>query len=378
MRNIILIFKNSVMRNLLMIVTAIASTALMINIFTNFSSSGTVFDMDQIAVGVADHDNSPLSDDLKKYLTETLNMEVPEKNDYDSLANLLINREISVIIEVPQGLYDDAVNGNMGELVVTALNDYENAAFINAYLNSYMNGVKVISDGAAGNKDTFDKMLSAETGGGTVTAVESDSGSNLRTNTLNAFCTAAGFMMMIISGVTVFISYMIIADRNTGTYNRMRCSSLKPIEYVIGVNLFGMICCAAMTLIFMVFAFGSTEYLTLPFGLTLLASELFTLFSVGISVLFALLIKTTQNLMSVAIGYTTIGSMLGGAWFPISEDLGVVSNIAKIFPQFWLMDMLRNMPDDPDYNCVPNICILALALVLVYLVSAVIFTRKNS
>lgn len=378
MRNIILIFKNSVMRNLLMIVIAAASAALMINVFTSSLSGGSVFDMGQVPVGFADYDNSPLSEDLKKYLTETLNMEIPEKNDYDYLANLLINRDISAIIEVPQGFYENAAAGNMDELVITTLNDYENAAFINVYLNSYMKSVKVISDGAAGDKDTFDKMLAADLSGGTVTTAERGGGVSLRDNALHAFSTAEGFMLMILSGVTVFISYMIIADRNMGTYSRMRCSSLKPVEYVIGVNLFGIICCTAMTAIFVAFAFGSSEHLPLPFGLTLLASELFTLFSVGLSVLFALLIKTNQNLMTVAIGYTTLGSMLGGAWFPIRENLGIVSNAAKLFPQYWLMDMLRNMPDDPNYNCVPNICILALSVILTYLISAVIFTRKNS
>lgn len=377
MRNIILIFKNSVMRNLLMIVIAIASLALMINIFSAFSKGGTVFDADQIMVGIVDFDNSPLSENMKKYLTEKLDMEISEKNDYDSLSDLLINRDISAIIEVPQGLYENAAAGTVGELTVTTLDDYENAAFINAYLETYMKSVKALSDGAAGKKDTFDKMLSADISGGTVTTVERDSGAMLKINTLNAFCTSSGFMMMIISGVTVFISYMIIADRNMGTYSRMRCSSLKPVEYVIGVNLFGVICCTAMNVFFVIFTFFGNGNIPLPFGLTLAASELFTIFSVGMSVLFALCIRTTQNLMTVAIGYTTLGSMLGGAWFPIHDDLGIVSNVAKIFPQYWFMDMLRNMPGDPDYNWVPNICILALSAVLVYLVSAVIFTRKN-
>ncbi|MDE5992743.1 MAG: ABC transporter permease, partial [Oscillospiraceae bacterium] len=125
MRNIFLIFKNSVMRNLLMIVIAVASLALMINIFSAFSKGGTVFDLDQIEVGIVDFDNSPLSENMKKYLTEKLDMEISEKNDYDSLSDLLINRDISAIIEVPQGLYENAAAGTVGELTVTTLDDYE-------------------------------------------------------------------------------------------------------------------------------------------------------------------------------------------------------------------------------------------------------------
>ena len=91
--------------------------------------------------------------------------------------------------------------------------------------------------------------------------------------------------------------------------------------------------------------------------------------------LFALLVNNQRALMTIGIGYATIGSMLGGAWFPI-VDLGFVSSIAKFFPQYWFMDIMRNYAS--DFNTLPNICILTLSTVLVYLVSAVIFTRKNA
>ena len=131
---------------------------------------------------------------------------------------------------------------------------------------------------------------------------------------------------------------------------------------------------AAFTLI----AYRLNEFIPVPIGLAFAANELFVLFSVGLSVLLALILKSQADLMTFAIGYTTLGSMLGGAWFPITDGLGMVTSVAKLFPQYWFMDMIRNMPSDPNYNCIPNMCILAMSAVLVYLVSAVIFTRKNS
>lgn len=378
MKNIILIFKNSVLRNKLMIIIALASTVLMINIFAGMAKDGTPFNVTAIKIGMIDHDGSPLSEDLRKYLTESLGMEIAEENNYDSLADMLIDRNISAIIEVPQGLYENAAAGTVGELVITTLDDYENAAFIEAYLNTYMQSVKAVSDGAAGNEKAFEKMLSSDISVTSVTTVSGDSDVSMKSSALSAYCLAAGFMMMIISGVTIFISNMIIADRNIGTYNRMKCSSLKPLEYVIGVNLFGIICGTVMNLIFTLVVFGMNKYITLPLELALLINELFVLFSIGLSVVLAQCISSQQALFPIAIGYTTFGSMLGGAWFPITEGLGAVSSIAKIFPQYWFMDIVRNMPDNPGYNCIPNICILALAVILVYLISAVLFTRKNN
>ena len=307
-----------------------------------------------------------------------MGMEIPEKNDYDSLADLLIDKEISAIIEVPRGLFENAAAGPVGALEITTLGDYENAAFINAYLESYMQSIKVLSDCAAGDKNTFEKMLAADVSGGNITVVKSSSDSDKVSDAHTAFSFAAGFMLMITSGITVFISFMIISDRNSGTYNRMRCSSLKPFEYVIGVNLFGIICCTAMNAAFTLIVYSLNEFIPVPIGLAFAANELFVLFSVGLSVLLALILKSQTTLVTFAIGYTTLGSMLGGAWFPITDGLGMVSSIAKLFPQYWFMDMIRNMPSDPNYSCVPNMCILALSAVLVYLISAVIFTKKNS
>lgn len=380
MRNIILIFKNSVLRNKLMLILAAAAALIMINVFTSMSESGTMFDYgaEQINIGMIDHDSSPLSDGLKSYFTDTLGMSITEENDYDLLANLLIDTKISAIIEIPQGMYKNAANGNVGKLTITTLDDYENAAFAEVYLNSYMQSVKILSDAADGNTSAFEEMLSSDIKLGSVTVANTGRELLQKEKSQEAYIFAVGFMLMIISGITLFISNTIITDRQIGTYSRMQCSSIKPGEYIIGVGIFGIICCSAMNLIFTLFVFSKGNDIAISCGLALLINELFVLFSVGVAIVFALCCGSQTTLFTAAIGYTTLGSMLGGAWFPINEDLGVVSNIAKLFPQYWFMDMLRSLNDDPAYNYFPNICILVLSVVLAYLISAVIFTQKSS
>lgn len=377
MRNIILIFKNIVLRNIPMIALAVLSAVIMVNVFTSVSKSGSLTDSEQIHIGVIDHDSSALSENFKGYLTDSLGMDIISEKDYDLLADRLLNHNISAIIEIPAGMNENAANGNVDELVITTLDDYANAAFIESYLNTYMQSVKLLSDAANGNAETFEKMLSADISSNNVELRASEN-IDSRQKAQDAYSFSAGFMMMFITGITIFISNTILTDRQTGTYSRMQCSSLKPSEYIIGVGLFGIICCTVTNLLFNLCVFGACKDIPLSPGLAVAVSELFVLFSVGIAILFALKINSQGTLMTVAIGYTTIGSMLGGAWFPISDGLGVVGNIAKIFPQYWFMDILRNMPGDPDFNCVLNICILALSALLVYLISAVIFTKKSS
>lgn len=377
MRKILLIFKNSILRNKLTVILSLAAAALMSFIFYGeFTADGTVYAEDTVSVGVVDNDNSALSGDLGKYFTDSLGMEIVSEN-YHNLSTRLIDRQISAIIEVPRGFENSAIGGSPEKLEITTLDDYENSAFIEAYINSYMRGVSVISQAADGNAEAFSEMLSSRKAPNTVKLAEANSQTDKRVKTADAYDLSVGFMLMLISGITVFISNQILVDRQLGTFDRMKCSSLKSSEYVIGIGLFGVICCTAANLLFNLFAYSvGGEDMPVPLGVALGANELFMLFSVGLAVLFALLVNDQRTLMTVGVGYATIGSMLGGAWFPIEMELGFVSGIAKLVPQYWLMNLLREYDD--SFNILPNICILALSAVLVYLVSAVIFTKKNA
>lgn len=378
MRKIILIFKNSILRNKIAIILTLATAALMSFIFYGrFTADGVVYAVDKISLGVADNDNSTLSENLGKYFMDSLGMEVIPDN-YENLSTRLIDRQISAIIEVPRGFEDSAISGEPQKLEITTLDDYENSAFIEAYINSYMRGVSVMAQAADGSTEAFSKMLTSQKAPNTVTLAETNSQTDMRVKTADAYNLSVGFMLMMISGITVFMSNQILVDRQLGTFDRMKCSSLKSSEYVIGISLFGVLCCTAANLLFNLFAYSVGGDMPVPFGTAFWATELFMVFSVGIAMLFALLVNEQRSLMTIGVGYATIGSMLGGAWFPIDPELGFVGSIAKIFPQYWLMDLLRKYSDDPNFNVLPNVCILALSALLVYLVSAVFFTRKNA
>lgn len=229
MRNILLIFKNSILRNKLTVILALAAAALMSFIFwSNASSDSAVYAVDTIVVGVDDRDNSALSENMEKYLTDSLGVEVTSA-DYNSLSALLIDRRISAIIEVPQDFESSAINGTPAKLQITTLDDYENSAFIEAYLNSYMRGVSVISQSANGSAETFSEMIASQKSPNTVTLSETNSQVDRRAKTEDAYNLSVGFMLMIISGITVFISNQILVDRQLGTFSRMRCSSLKSL-----------------------------------------------------------------------------------------------------------------------------------------------------
>lgn len=386
MRNIWLIFKQTARRSVLMAIVAAASAVLSILFFTLLAASGKeaeenggIIDINYgVRLGVVDNDESPLSEDLKKYFTECLGMEIEEEKNYDFQADMLIDRNISAIIEIPQGFLDSAASGDLLPLTITTLDDYENAAFINVYAESYMQGAEIMSAAARGDEKTFLNILSSDLSAGSVTSealkVELDTAERLQ----DAFSAAEGFMLMFTAAIMIPLSYIIMNDRRTGVYSRTVCSVIKPVEYVIGIGLFGVICCSVSNLIFTLFIFCANPDISISIWTVIAVNELFIMFSAGMALIFAQIIKSEQTLFGVGVGYTTIGCMIGGVWFPIADGLGTMGHIAKFFPQYWVMDLIRKLPDDPGYNILPNICILVLFAVLSYLVSAVIFTRKNN
>lgn len=381
MKNIALIFKNSVLQNKLMILISVTAAAFMCFMFYGLTKpNNEVFaNTNTVMVGICDHSpeqNKTLTENLKSYFEVTLGMETSEK-DYDSLSKDLIDKQISAIIEIPTDFYEKTADGEPQKLELTTLGDYENAAFVEAYLNSYMSGLSVLSKAADGDENMFSEMLSSQKLPNEIKISESNTAVDEKALANGAFRSAIGFMTCMIAAVTIMISRQILTDRNLGTYNRMKCSSIKPSEYVLGVSFFGVICCTLMNAVFIGFAYSTSDCISVPLGAAFGGMELFGLFSVGLSTVFGLLINNPTALMTVGVGYATIGSMLGGAWFPVSDSLGAVSNIAKIVPQYWLMNMVRGFETDTDFNILLNMCIIALAAVLAYLVSAVIFTRKS-
>lgn len=378
MRNIILIFRQNVLRNRLMLALALIAGLITGGMFIFLTNQEKEERIDAIDVGILDYDNSPLSAGIKSYLSDTLEMGVTESDDYDYLADRLLNTDISAIIEIPQGSFDKALNGNSDKLVITTLNDYANAAFIEAYLNSYMQGITLFSKTADGNAEVFSELLGSDNSFGNVSVSDTYGASNEIHRAKEAFTATIGFFLMLLVALTLFLSSNILSDKQLGTYRRMQCSSLKPWEYIVGTALFGIISFSAMLALFMLFPIMSGTDIGVSYGLAFLGGELFVLFSVGIAIVFALCFRSNQTLYTVVCGFTTIESMLGGAWFPIDANLGFLSSLAKVFPMYWYMEMLREIPENPGYNWIPNICILALSALLVYLVSAVIFTRKSS
>jgi ABC-2 type transport system permease protein len=333
--------------------------------------------LSKIEIGVLDYDNSILSKDFKSYLSEELDYKLIEHDSYDYLSGLLIDKNISSIIEIPSGFYNTFASGNDGNIVITSTDDFENAAFLEAYMNSYLAGIKLLSISAEGEQEAFDRLLAeykeVEIPINKAMAFDLDL-EQFRQK--EGFRNTIGFFLQIVFALGLIFSFMIIDDRKNGVYNRITVTPVKPVHYIAGNSIFGFILLMTEVLIYCAYIaimdidIGFPVYKLLC--LMLLLSLFVTCFVVGASIL----IKSKSGMMVLIMAYSTIGSILGGGYFLIEMAPEKLQKLARILPQFWFMDALNKLMDNADANISSNIIIMALFTVLAFLLGAVMFSQN--
>lgn len=381
MKNIWLLMRTNMKRNMLAIILSIFGGAMLCLMISSLGNLVADAALSKINIGLIDNDQSKLSIDYKDYLTKKMNYQLVEKYTYDKLSKELIEKNISAIIEIPEGFYEQFSIGNKKEITLTTLDDYENAAFLQANMNSYLGSIRLLSTSAGGNIETFDLLLSDyrnENIDITQSAAQEINKKEIAEK--GGFINSIGFFLMIIFSISTFLSFMVLDDRLSGVFNRIQITPVKPVQYIIGSGIFGLFVCFLEIGIYCGYIVLNDIAIGVPLWTLVLFMSLFSLFTVCFSLLIALALKSKNAIMSVVIGFATIGCILGGAYFPISMAPKSLQNLARILPQFWFMDAFRKLQVDLTANIYPNIAILTLFTVLVFLIGAVLFSQnsKNS
>jgi len=378
MKNIWLLLKTYMKRNPLSIFLSIFGGLALC--FMIYSIGNLVVDktLSNIKIGVIDYDQSKLSKDFKNYLTEKMNYELIENTTYDTLSNKLIEKNISAIIEISEEFHEQFSIGNKEDIIITSLDDYENSTFLQANINSYLVSIRLLSISAGGNKETFDQLLSNyQKENIEITQAAAQEVDKHTVAEQGGFINSIGFFLMFIFYISVFVSFMVLDDRLNGVFNRIQITPVKPVQYIIGTGVFGLFLCIIEVGIYYGYIRIKDVNTGVPFWTLVLVMTMFSLFTVCFSLVMALAIKSKNAITSIIIGFSTIGCILGGAYFPISMAPKSLQNLARILPQFWFMDTFRKFQADSNADIYPNIAILFLFTVLTFLIGAVLFSQKS-
>jgi len=380
MKNIILFFRSNIKRNMISFVIAIAFSICICCIFALFGNSFGDADTSNIVVGYLDADNSSISIDFKRYLKEELNIDTIENVTYDNLTNQLIDRNISAIIEIPEGYEKNGITkGELTNVITTTLDDYENAAFIKAYINIYFRSVDLIVKAAEGDESLFHEIFAEyQTQGQNIEQIAAYIADKEKDAAQIGISQAAGFFTMMMMIMSFCVALVVFEDRQSGVFNRIQISPVKSAQYIIGTSLFAVFTSLIIVAVFCTFLFVNNYPIGVPIWYLALVMSLFALVMVGLALIVALFCKSKSAIMTLIITIGTIGPILGGAYFPIDTAPETLQRLSKITPHYWMMQGIKDLILNPSTDVRKNIIILSLFALLSFLVAAVKFVQKEN
>ncbi len=377
MKNILILTMVNTKRYYYAVILSVFAAAMLSVLLFLMGNTVTDTELSKLEVGVLDYDSSSLSQDFKRYMTEELNYDLLEDVTYDDLTTELLDKDISVIIEIPKLFMEYMLEGKAPEIIITSLEDYENAAYVEAYINSYINSIQVLVAGAGGNMQSFEQLLvdyhKEEIALTHTAAAEVDKEELFGEG---GFILATGFFLMFIFTISVVLGFMVVDDQSKGVFNRIQVTPVKPVQYIVGSGVFGMVLSFITVGLFVLFIYYSDIKTGIPLGTIFFMLILFSLFTVGFSLLIALATKSKNAVTAIVIGFSTIGNVLGGAYFTLDMAPDSMQKMAKVLPQYWFMDAFRRIQADPLSSIYPNVIIISLFTVLSFLIGAVLFSQQ--
>lgn len=377
MKKCLILFGNSMKRNWICLAISILFGATLCLLLGYFGAE-TKNDLEGLSVGIVDADQSALSRDLRSYLEKEQGMNLVENTSYEFLSRELIERHVSAILEIPSGFQEKALAGKPDSLTMTTLDDYENSAFLQVYLDSYLSGAHLLAAGAQGDPAVLESLLQELSAASIPMEQEYALPYSVeQISQRESFVNCIGFFLMFSFLFAILLSSIVFQDRTKGLYQRIQITSVNPIQYVCGNGLFGFVNFAAFLLVFLGYIQISGIQVGVPLPVILLFSLLHCFFVFGVALVSALYLPSKNAIMAALIGGSTITCLLGGAYFPLDIVPEVLQKAARFTPQYWFMDAIRGVQSAGDYAWGRNAAILGLFTLLAFLAAGIRFAKSQ-
>lgn len=377
MRNIKTFFLLSIKRNRASILAAIAIGITMCFLQT-FVGGNINEDYDHMTVAIVDHDKSRLSETLISYLKDTIGIQIFEKGTDEEYREALLNRDISAIIKIPENYEESAIaNGKLDRMEISTINNYANEAFLKAYLNGFLGCADLAAQSAAGDTGLFHTLLAQmKVSKDDITVISADKELAEKSASSEGFQLIMGFYLNFIFYIGLFVAIMILSDRLDGVFRRIQGTPTKPYQYMVGSTLYSLVIGMVSALIYIAFLYITHIHVGVPLWITAYLLIIIVVIVIGISLIFALLVKTRIGIVISIYGVGCIAALLGGAYFPTDYAPELMQRISMMTPQYWIMDIVRNMQTDSSYNPTGAMLIIFMYAILLGLIGLVLFNRQ--
>ena len=373
------IFRNSIVRSKLLIALSIIFGITLCFFFNMMTSMITDSNDGGVPLGIMDSNKSRTVQAFKDYLSDDLGISVVDERDRDFLNSELVEKKIAAIIEIPEGFEKGIINGNTPDIEVSYMNDYDNVAFVNSYIDGFVQSMDILALSADKSEDSYYNLMDQrEDNSIPVENIALSEDISKRIAEENGLYLVFGFFLMIAFLVAIGFANLIYSDRINGTFDRVRITNVRTVQYLIGMCLSSIVCSLILISIFLAYVKITGTYLVFDIFPLFVLSLCYSLMVVGVALIAAVWLNSNNSIMAAIIGLTTLGCILGGAFFPLDYSPEFLQQLAKITPQYWFMDGFRGIVEGSDSSGSGfNACIIVLFALLFFIIAGVRFAGNK-
>jgi len=377
MKKAFLIFSNTLRRSWTMTIVALCCGAVMCVLFA-FIDTLASGSFAGIPIGLSTHEDTVAANDLQVYLADELGMKVTQSDDIDYLNTELVERHIAAVVEVPVGFEAGLLAGNPPQIEARFLDDYANAAFVRGYLESYTASLAALATGADSSPEKLEEMITdMRDSMASVDTVALDSSSISALSQQNAFRSIVGFYMLFAFMLGLVSALQLFDDRRSGLYDRVKVSDVSTTEYLVGTCSVGLVNAVALIAPFFVYISVAEPSIGMHIWQVVSLCLLYAVFVVCVAVAAAVHLATKNSIIFAIISVGTIMCVMGGAYFPIDASPLFLQRLARATPQFWFMDAVNTLQEDPDASWWLNAVIIALFALFFFILAGIRFVRQG-
>lgn len=308
----------------------------------------------KIPVYVADEDKSYLSSQYIKYLEEqdqyrivpiTITAHENQVSKEDSvytvndLQQLIQDMKINMYIIIEKGFEEDFYKDEDVTVKLYGLQKSETLHTIGQMNNHFFSNMKglYIGSGKDPNKmqDLIDTFNEKE--------VKLSSQYISKNNNPDNMSFALGILIYFILLTSIKISHLAVEDRLEGVYHRLLSMPVKPKHYIGGY----LLSTSSLVLIQIILSMGVLvifgDMLTIPVLDIVIVLALFALCGIAISFFIIAVVKKMNIVEILTNGVVMFTSMLAGIFWPVDMMPAFMQKLARLFPQFWALDIIRDL-----------------------------------
>jgi ABC-2 type transport system permease protein len=329
-----------------------------------------------LKVGLVNHDNGTISEDLKGVLSSKEGIQVSDVED-EAINSLLLDMNIDLAVVIPEGFSKSVYSGDIKDIEIVSLKGQETTAWIMQLLNNYTDTLAKLSAASAGDSVLFDKMLDQYKDSPdklNVVVLKDKRVGKLMTST------SIGFLIMFMMYGVNFTSSIILKEKRTRTYYRICTAPVNSRQYIAANAITSlMITLIQIILIMLIMRFVFRIDTGLSGASMFIILFMFGVVAVGIGLALTAFSGSSYMASTLSTLVTTPTCMLGGCFWEVELMPKFMQRISLFTPQRWALDAVEIMQNGGTWSDISlNLLVLAAFALALILVASYKFSRTEN